>query len=869
MTTSIRDLNYQYNMNRIKNSVALFFITAMTTIASANVLVTRESWTYPDSPEKNTLTEYEYTPEGFISKVTSTVGHENPEVRYTSFVGYSDINNSASTWGLQTIKSVSPDWESKTITKREYDGQNRVIKKYLFSGENLCNVEIMTFRYDDDGKAYVSECEQWECTVTESPFSFTLDRQIYTYGYVWCDGLGIYRRTSSSPSSEIKVYPDREESTEWTDETRSQIKSKSISYYADGKKTANLSASLIKDSQTQQESLYWIGYKTEVNVNTQTGEKETIDYSVDSKTGEFVYKYRVVETPDLGKPGHDSWKLSYHWDASAEEWRLNNDIWNSIKYKWDASKRILESYNAATDELINQNIYDTGMNLIGTMNWVSESLYYIRDIDRTNGVETLTYYTSGNAYTRKIRMDFNKFYFYPEVRELRGSEWVAPTQPFIIKHYNHYDHVGIATNPYTEMGWDVAANRPSYEQDFSYDENNNRRNLSRRTYSSEGYTNINYPSVGSMYTKEICKITWLNDHIIAQTYSMEQSDSRKWGPYYTEYETDRKLVHSYNYDEATKTHLYNETSSLMAISYTDDEGKEHSSKITYDRATDALSGTMSVTSQEKDADNAVTKKEIKNYALDITDMTWKLASEEVQIYTVCPDWKKYKFSEGYYLAYNFMPTYLAGNDFIYQHPETEPASVKRENNKTVLTYDPATGELINTTSHTIGYTIEPQVNERRVVDIDNGEETTTFERYEMNSDGYLTVVLTDKMTDGHHYYYNENNHLVRAVMDNGTTPDYNAATRAADSYPIYQASYLNESSEEKDDSGVRNIIASSSSCDIMAEGRYVYSVSGQTLSVYTADGRLISDGVSDSVELPDAGIYLIRTATGTRKIVVR
>lgn len=856
-------------MNIIKNSAALLCLTTVATVASANVLVTRESVTYPDSPEQNTLAEYEYTPEGFLSKVTGSVGHANPEVRYTSFIEYSDINKAASTWGLRTVRSVSPDWESKSVTKREYDGQNRVIKQYEFSGENLGDVEIMTFRYDDDGKAYVSDVERRVCTVTESPFSFTLGRQTFSYAYVWCDGLGIYRRASDAPSSETKVYPDREESTEWTDETRSQIKSKIIRYYAGGKETGYLSARMEKDYQTQQESLYWRGNKTEVNVNAQTGEKETINYNVDSKTGELVYSNKVVETPDLGKPGHDSWKLSYYWDASAEEWILNGTYGSSIRYKWDASKRILETYNVEFDRLIEQNIYDADLNLIGAMNWVSESLYYIRDTDRESGVETLTYYTSGNAYARKIRMDFNKFYFYPEVRELKGSEWVAPTQPFIIKGYNHYSHSGVATNPYTEMGWDAAANRPSYEQDFSYDENNKRRNLSRRAYSSEGYTNIDYPSIGSMYTKEICKITWLNDHTLAQTYSMEQSASRKWGPYYTEYEIDRKLVHNYTYDQSTETHLYRDTTSPLAVSYTDAEGKEHMANITYDRVTDALSGTRRVTSQEKDADNTVTRREITNYALDITDMTWKLASEEVQTYTVRPDWKKYKFSEGYVLDYQFMPSYQAGQDFVYLRPETELPSRTRESNKTVLTYDPATGDLINTTSHTIEYTIEPRVNERRVTDIDNGETTATFERYEMNSDGYLTVVLTDKMTDGHHYYYNENNHIVRAVMDNGATPEYGAPSRAAGSYPVYEARYLNESSEVKDDSGVRAVIASDSSDDIMVEGRHVYSVSGQALNVYTVDGLLISDGVSASIELPAAGIYLIRTATGTCKIAVR
>lgn len=850
--------------------MALLCLTAMATIASANVLVTRETFTYPDSPEQNTLMEYEYTPEGFISKVTRTVVGRNPQVSYTSFWEYSDINTDASTWGLRTLRSGSSIYgESKEITKREYDVQNRVIKQYDFTGENLNHVYIMTFRYGEDGKAYVSGGELWECTVTESPFSFTLDRKISDDAYVWCEGMGVYQREYNYPSSEAKVYPDRVERTDWTDETRSQIKRKSISYYAGGKEIGYISASLEKDYQTQQMYLYWFGDKTEVKINDETGEIETIKYKVDSKTGELLYRRKEIESPDFGKPGHDSWRLSYLWDTTTDGWKPDtSSSGNSLKYKWDASKRILGTYDALTDKLIGQRIYDANMDLIGTMNWVSESLYYIRDIDRESGVETLTYYTSNNAYARKIRMDFNKFYFYPEVRELRGSEWVAPTQPFIIKFYDHYDHYGVSTNAYTEMGWNAEANRPSYEQDFSYDENNKRINLGRRTYNSEGYTNIDYPSVGSMYTKEICKIVWLNDHLIAQTYSMEQSASRKWGPDYTEYETDRKLVHSYRFDEATQTHLYRSTSSPLAVSYYDDEGKEHSSKITYDRATDALSGTKKVSSREKDDDNTVTKEEITNYVLDISDMTWKLASEEVKTYHEVPDWKKYKFSEGFDLTYSFQPYFMAGEDFIYHYPETDLPSKTRDDNKTVLTYDPATGDLINTTSHLIQYTIEPRVNERRIIDIDNGVETSTFERYEMNSDGYLTAVLNDRMSSGHRYYYNENNHLVRAVMDNGTNSGYSAPSRAADSNLVYEVRYLNESSEEKDDAGVMTVIASDSS-DIMVEGRHVYSVSGQTLNVYTVDGLQISDGVSDSIELTSAGIYIIRTAAGTFKIAVR
>lgn len=85
---------------------------------------------------------------------------------------------------------------------------------------------------------------------------------------------------------------------------------------------------------------------------------------------------------------------------------------------------------------------------------------------------------------------------------------------------------------------------------------------------------------------------------------------------------------------------------------------------------------------------------------------------------------KYKFSDGFSLNYDYHPSFIAYSDsFTYQYPKTSKSSVTLDSHSKCCTYNPVTGDLITTTSHAIEYTIEPQVNEHRVIDIDNGQET--------------------------------------------------------------------------------------------------------------------------------------------------
>lgn len=845
--------------------MSLLCLTAIAAIASANVRVTKESWTYPNAPENNTTVEYEYTKDGYISKSTMSVGDPNPEVCSTMLIEYYDFNSASSLWGRYKNKYVQPSLEWYGITYRDFDELNRVAKEYIFGGENLNNVTIYTFRYDG-GKAYVSDTENWSCSVTQSPFSFTLGELKDKSSYVWCEGKQSYVVSYTSSTRETIVTSDMVETTEWEDETRSTIRSKKVEYYAGGKLVAEKHAWPETDYSTQEKYLEWSGSKTEVNVDSKTGVTETIQYNVNRKTGEFEYSTKVVETEGLGKPGHDSYKYTYRWDNKEGVWVLNNNQWSSVRYQWIANKRILESYNAGDGSLLNQTIYDADLNPIGVMNWVTESLYYVKDVDKMSGVETLTYYNSSNAYVRKIRMDFNTYYFYPIVRELRGSDWVAPTQPFIIKNYNHYSHYH-STCPYTEMGWDVKSDRPSYEEDFNYDKDNKRYSLGQRNYDDTGYFRVDLNVVTNKYeTKEVCKISWIDDHTIAQTYTTGGTYDT---PDYKEYETDRKLLHRYYYDKDTGTQLYSATESPLAVSYADEQGRAVESKINYDRASDVLTGTMKVEDEEKNDEGKVVKSDIINYILDVSDMSWKLANKVSEYYTVKPEWKHYQVPEGFRIYSDFRPSFNAVVDnFTYFYPETSIDKPSLERNSVTYTYDTATGELVNTTSHTVEYTIEPNVNERRVIDVDNGEKHVEFERYEMNAAGNLTAVLRHDLTDGHHYYYNKNNHLVRAEIDGGNTGEYNSgATRAENTSAVYDVTYLDESSEI-DNSGVEQLNASDDS-GIRVEGRQVYSAHGRSLKVYTIEGMMIGDGISSSVSLPSSGVYIVCTANASHKIAVK
>lgn len=842
-------------MYRIKTALALLCISSCFATASAGVLVTKESWEYSDKPDQVRLIEY--TPEGFISKVTYIYGDEDaPAETFTFLVEYRDINASTSQWGLR--------FENGYITKREFDEHNRIIKTYSFDSDTS-SVQIYTYRYDDEGNRFLSAYESWQCTVTPSPFSYTLEKLFSKTEYVWCEGAQLYIEATSSGKREEVVYPDRVEETKWTDDTRAHIESKTIRYYADGEEIGRIYTWPSKNSDGE-EVLRWYGNKTEVTVDDASGDTITIKYGVDSETGELLNQSKTVESSFLRMPGHDSYTHSYTWDDSSNSWKMNEN--NSFTYKWLSSKRILETYKGNAEKPFSQVVYDADMNLLGAMNWVSESLYYVRDIDPETKIETLTYYNSRNSYVRKIRMDFNKYYFYPEVRELRGSEWVAPTQPFIIKNYNHYKHSGYSTSPFTEMVWDEAGNRPRYEQDFSYDSNNKRKNLRCRDYDNEGYI-YRVPSKYSTWDiNETCTIKWLDDHTIAQTYSMKGANyKQEWGPYYTEYETDRQIVHNYYFDEPTQTHLYSRTESPFAGSYNAD-GKRITRDINYTRETDQLEKVIKI--EEEDDNHVVTNKETSTYLYDVNDEAWKLQTKEITTKTVSPEWKTYKFSEGFYpySDYNYTPSYLL-DEVTFSTPETSKPAIHYDTNHFVYTYDTTTGELSNTTSNSVEYTNDSHINERRVISVNNGEESATFERYEMNDDGYLTYVLNNNLTEGHHFYYNENNHLVRAVIEK-VRYEYNEETKTYDyiNYNLtYRVNYLNESSEEKD--AAIEKIAPDRKSDIVIDGRTVYSDSGNPIKAYAIDGKLVSESEAGSIELPAAGLYIIRTSSGAEKVAVR
>ena len=88
--------------------------------------------------------------------------------------------------------------------------------------------------------------------------------------------------------------------------------------------------------------------------------------------------------------------------------------------------------------------------------------------------------------------------------------------------------------------------------------------------------------------------------------------------------------------------------------------------------------------------------------------------------------------------------------------------------------------------------------------------------------------------------------------------------------PVSTEEAADESKEFADDQTLSNVQ------DILVEGKYFRVVDGSLLfgsdtqvAVFAVTGQVIFSGMTQSVQLPQAGVYVVRTEKGTAKIGVR
>ncbi len=74
----------------------------------------------------------------------------------------------------------------------------------------------------------------------------------------------------------------------------------------------------------------------------------------------------------------------------------------------------------------------------------------------------------------------------------------------------------------------------------------------------------------------------------------------------------------------------------------------------------------------------------------------------------------------------------------------------------------------------------------------------------------------------------------------------------------YLKGHISELKSEEKESGLNDITVTDD-YGIMADGHHVYATSGTCFKIFTLDGKMISDGMSNSVDLP-APAYIYTTA---------
>ncbi len=853
-------------------------VVVCTLSATADVLLRKSTYTctktddYPEKAENNSVAEYEYNSIGLMTRNVTTRGFESPVVSETTTeYGGTNPNPPYYDWSKSYLHA---DGEKKFYFYNEFkrDSQNRIVSTVginTLAEEPIADISY--FMYDENGNAILFAKETKEVTISLNPFSYTLGKTTSSSKWEWCEGKKGYALASNYSQSVTEVFPDSVRKITYTDNTHEAIKSINTTYYKDGEEIGyrEIQFKTVTDgSGNEERKVQYSGY---LNAITETDSvaktiTELGSASFDSETGEAKRYSKTVQSFDYAQPGHDSFFMRYNWDYDKKDWSLTEHT----VYKWIPASRILQVWKGMTDELDYEIKYDNNLNKLGRMYWVADNQYYIIESlpgEPCSTVECiLTYYNANHQYLRKIKLDTSKYYFYPQAREWLNGRWEMPSQPFIVDRYEStFNHIGkYGTGALTEITWNNSLDCPGSETHFYY-KDGARKKIDTRSWDLQKlYFDILTEDViygGYIYTQR-CYFERKSDNIMGVKFLDYDFHGSLKSESYQEFDSKRKLVHLYNYDKQTKTHLYSYTNLLHRGSFTRND-TTYSYSGEYVRETDMLTVDKKVSFEDKEKGHS----SVSVYRLNTEDMSWIPVSEKTEDISSRPVWKTYKLPENISISNGGSVSYIHPSSFKYISDSqyfNPPKKVVETDKKTVtVTYDEMTGSVSERTADYYEYETKPGLCERRHVKEINGEKTVTSEKYLMNRDGYIAAMVTQN-GEKHKYFYNKNNLLLRAELDNSDGA-------------VHTFSYYNESDEivdydpvnDPEDSGVRNTYENVERLNFFVEGRSIISADASEFTIYNINGILVTKSYEGHAEVPASGLYIIIGNNKSNKLIVR
>lgn len=850
----------RWNKPRSKFSAMMLTALALSVFAGsalADVQLKKQVITYtntedfPNASESNLTTEYEYNKDGFVTKHTNWTG-DAEKTEWTTTFKYDGSIPAQEMWEKRILTANYAEEPIVSYVQNFTDDSGKITSQLSLNptegGDYTHIAYLTTFRYDSDGTPIVTGSDCYTANFQKDPVAYTLGNLVYSHKYVWCEGADGYFQEVYEPSFERKAYPDSVCSTRWTDDTRSDLKEYRVDFYADGEKTGYKWC----ERSSYDGEYRWYGSREPlVTVDSVARCITTITFNLDSETGEWVNGSKTEKSFNCAEPGFTTFSYSYYWNKEQSEWRLSQD--QSFDYVWDSYNKIKETRKHSDNSLVSETKYDNDLNLMGSINRISDSMYYILDQNRPAQMAYVTYYTSSHQYARKLRLDFKKHYIYPEVREWLNGEWVMPTQSFTLKNYERLvNHPASYDTQMAEVTWNTQSDRPKTENYYFIADFDGKRHTIKTRFWNDGDLGFTCRD-GDYELTEDCSIKKVTDHIYGVTL-------KKWPKYskasttYSEYDVRRSLLHRYSYDESTKNHVYSYTDFLKKEDY--NWSTYNDTSYTYDpkyvRETDQYTATLIKKLQKDDTEYKM------HYTLHPETFEWVLVKEESIEYADRPDWIHYELPSNISFSWNNSPNYYhTKGELNYVYPKTVgsyEADKVRDVTSIIKEYDETTGELKTTTESYVVYTDDDYVCERKQVSVSNGDETSTRERYEKNGAGYPTAIYKPDYAGEkiNKYYYNNHNLLVRAEVC--ASPDY-----------VITFSYVGESDEIDTDAIAE--VKDNANLRFFVNNRVLRTVDVPEFTLYSIDGRKVAVATDGEATVSNAGVYIL--VAGDKRVKVR
>lgn len=708
---------------------------------------------------------YLYDPFGRISDIS--IIYADSKNIIDQKILYTDLTPGV--WGSYVHRYSSDEDGAYTNCERKFDDQGRItyFKKVSFTpGTNSGEIYEYQIDYSILPQGVLKCFKRYPWDKDAGDFS--------TVPNVW-EELTYYPQKKEflyqnkiTMKRELKIFPDHLEEYEYTSNDGSKIpESIRYSYYEDGKLIAHKTATYSQDGDKT--SVRWTGQK-EVASEEADGSVVVTLFSVDADSGEWVNNKKEVTSGNPGEYGKTGKKTDYSWDATKNEWKMDEEV----TYSWPYGKSLLRIHTVLSYREEDRYVkYLEDGTEEGPANFVSKDMYYVAVWNPEENATYITYYNLRGEKVRILRAD-HKYYHFDRYSELKYGEWQVPTQPFTLGSitypatyyiYPKSGFVEIIQFALTTASGDI----PTRKEVFRMMEDNE----NELPYSWIKYS---YDSLVKEYYLEGSKsFSLVNDHVIG----CHTQDKRGYSSQeYTEYDVSRGLI--LKFKEQGEQYVYNSCDFIKPLKYQYmEDGNEISISSSYNYATDELITKKVVSSTDEPTGNV----DEKTYTYDFAESKWIYSGNRKVTSTLRPDWLLYTvppvldFSNG--ILDPQTPREMVAPKALYTlgaaNKALTPSEPLKDMEETCQSLDPLSGEWIVTKHNYVEYEINKARCARREIVSENGTTNTRSEIYDLNEFGSIVRYLKESdfpkesaNSTELHFSYDSKGRMIQKVENNRT-----------------------------------------------------------------------------------------------------